>query len=182
MQKRGVPRTPPPTPGLSKRLPHNSLSSCGARTRAHAGHTHPTPERGSAASFPPARKTPGAAAPTYPATRTPHPGPRTAAASCRTWSRAGRCHYLVRAAVGTDLGGPDTQFPGAPPSGWRQPQATCAPPRLKGVATWAVWARPRCHRGQPCPGPSLHGPRTGPDLRASCRRSVASDACSLSAG
>lgn len=113
----------PPTPPAAQAAPHNSPRSCGARTRVHAGHTHPTPVRGSAA-VPLRPEAPRAAAPTYPATRKSHRGPRTAAASCRTWSRAGRCHYQVRAAVGRDRGGPDTQFPGAPPSGWRQPQAT----------------------------------------------------------
>lgn len=43
------------SPQLAQAAPHHSLRSCGARARA--GHTHPTPVRGSAAV--PARKTPG---------------------------------------------------------------------------------------------------------------------------
>lgn len=48
VQKRGSPQ-------LAQAAPHHALRSCGARARA--GHTHPTPVRGSAAV--PARKTPG---------------------------------------------------------------------------------------------------------------------------
>lgn len=79
MQKRGVPQagssgSPPLSPQLR-------------RTRARRAHPPHTSARLRGSPRP---EDPRAAAPTYPATRTAHRGPRTAAASCRTWSPAGR--------------------------------------------------------------------------------------------
>jgi hypothetical protein len=96
---------PAPAPRAAQTAPHNSLRSH-RRTRARARRAHP-PHTGARLRL----EDPRAAAPTYPATRKSHRGPRTAAASCRTWSPAGWCHHLVRVAGGTDRGGPDTQFP-----------------------------------------------------------------------
>lgn len=69
-------------------------------------------------------------------------------------------------------------IPRSPALGMAAAPSDRTPPRLKAAATWAVWTRPRRHQEQPCPRPSLHGPLTGPGLPASCRRSVASGACS----
>lgn len=72
-------------PSWRKRLP-TTLSAAAAHARAPGT---PTPHQCAAPrQSPPGR--PPAAAPTYQATRTAHPGPRTAAASCRTWSPVGR--------------------------------------------------------------------------------------------
>lgn len=99
---------PPPSPGppgCANGSPQLSPQPP-AHARARARRAHP-PHTGARLRL----EDPRAAAPTYPATRKSHRGPRTAAASCRTWSPAGWCHHLVRAAGGTDRGGPDTQFP-----------------------------------------------------------------------
>lgn len=78
MQKRGVPPA-----GASGSPP---LSPQLRRTRARRAHPPHTSARLRGSPRP---EDPRAAAPTYPATRTAHRGPRTAAASCRTWSPTG---------------------------------------------------------------------------------------------
>lgn len=167
--------TPTPTqprpPELRKRLPTTLSAATGARARAHAGHTHPTPVRGSA------WKT---------------PGPRR----LRTQQHANHIEGHVRqprlVEHGHRLDGVTTwcewreeqtaavQIPNSqsPALGMAAAPSDCEPLRLTGAGTWAVWIGPPCHRGQSCPG--LFPSRSR--YWASGRRSVASGACSLSAG
>lgn len=130
MQKRGVPPA-----GASGSPP---LSPQLRRTRARRAHPPHTSARLRGSPRP---EDPRAAAPTYPATRTAHRGPRTAAASCRTWSPAG----LLPSAGGGRKGPRRVRIPnflGASHAGWRRPPAT-APRRLRAAAR-AEWARLRC--------------------------------------
>lgn len=172
MQKRGSP-PPPPSPGppsCANGSPQLSPQPP-AHARAHAGHTHPTPVRGSA------WKT---------------PGPRR----LRTQQHANHIEGHVRqprlVEHGHRLDGVTTwcewreeqtaavQIPNSqsPALGMAAAPSDCEPLRLTGAGTWAVWVGPPCHRGQSCPG--LFPSRSR--YWASGRRSVASGACSLSAG
>lgn len=172
MQKRGSPQAP----GCASGSPQ--LRSCGARKRARAGHTHPTPVRGSAAVPPPPGRPPGRGA--YVPSNTQITSRATYGSRVLSNMVTGWTMSLPGASGGWKRQS-RYPIPRSPALGMAAAPSDRAPPRLKAAATWAVWTRPRRHQEQPCPRPSLHGPLTGPGLRASGRRSVASGASSLSA-
>lgn len=162
----------------AKRGPWDAEASPRLAPQRHTRHAHPLARPRLPASpikthlappVPPTRArahTPlGPTARTYPATRRAHRGPRTAAASCQTWSRP------------SGGGSRDTRFK-RPAEGWRRPQAR-APPDQGRAAGGELGAGGALTAGNGARDASLAAPATS---RSGPRRSRASRSCSVVSG
>ncbi|XP_077860483.1 uncharacterized protein LOC144341271 [Macaca mulatta] len=118
----------------------------------------------------------GPAARTYPATRRAHRGPRTAAASCQTWSLPGLPSKGDGLSCGTAAEALDYR---AQARGWRRPGATAPPSRRRSAAEGGM--RPG---GAPTASNGARGPPlTAPaNTRLVPRRSCASRCSSVASG